>query len=168
MLLTITSDFIRPSSPCADERCGSEDILYGAGAHPTSASRPCVRCADEPVPDLQVRARTGEHRDGVDDPMCLAWWKNARLDDHPYLAADPGAALRGRGDYPVPETEDVKEDVERCCALVESRGLEMLVLDQTRPDIGLPVARVIAGTAPLLGALCPGAPVRGTGSDGLA
>ena len=31
------------------------------------------------------------------------------------------------------------------CALTgnEARGLEMLVLDQTRPDIGLPVAKVI-------------------------
>ena len=27
--------------------------------------------------------------------------------------------------------------------LVEERGLELLVLDQTRPDIGLPVVKVI-------------------------
>jgi len=33
--------------------------------------------------------------------------------------------------------------VEWCRALVEARGMEFLVLDQTRPDIGMPVARVI-------------------------
>lgn len=30
-----------------------------------------------------------------------------------------------------------------CQRLVEERGLEMMVLDQTRPEIGLPVAKVI-------------------------
>jgi ribosomal protein S12 methylthiotransferase accessory factor len=35
------------------------------------------------------------------------------------------------------------EDVLACQALVERLGLEMLVLDQTRPDIGLPVVKVI-------------------------
>ena len=33
--------------------------------------------------------------------------------------------------------------IPRCQAIVEQRGLEMLVLDQTRPDIGLPVVKVV-------------------------
>ena len=44
---------------------------------------------------------------------------------------------------PLPGTAGVREEVERCRALVEARGMEFLVLDQTRPDIGLPVVRVI-------------------------
>ena len=40
-------------------------------------------------------------------------------------------------------TDDLAEDVRRCQALVESRGLEMIVLDQTRLEIGLPVVKVI-------------------------
>ena len=43
----------------------------------------------------------------------------------------------------MPGTADTREDVEHCQALVEARGMEFLVLDQTRPDIGMPVARVI-------------------------
>jgi ribosomal protein S12 methylthiotransferase accessory factor len=35
------------------------------------------------------------------------------------------------------------EEVRACQARVERAGLEMLVLDQTRPEIGLPVAKVI-------------------------
>lgn len=35
------------------------------------------------------------------------------------------------------------DDVRACQALVERAGMEMLVLDQTRPEVGLPVARVI-------------------------
>ena len=30
-----------------------------------------------------------------------------------------------------------------CQELIERQGMEMLVLDQTRPDIGLPVVKVI-------------------------
>ncbi|MCY3923789.1 MAG: YcaO-like family protein, partial [Chloroflexi bacterium] len=58
-------------------------------------------------------------------------------------APAPGAAPRGRSDYPVPDTADTRDDVEHCRALVEARGMEFLVLDQTRPDIGMPVVRVI-------------------------
>ena len=40
-------------------------------------------------------------------------------------------------------TPDLREDVEECRRRIEAQGLEFLVLDQTRPDVGLPVARVI-------------------------
>ena len=39
--------------------------------------------------------------------------------------------------------EDVREDVDALAALFADRGMEMLVLDQTRPDIGLPVVKVV-------------------------
>ena len=35
------------------------------------------------------------------------------------------------------------EDVQACQRIVEQREMEMLVLDQTRVEIGLPVAKVI-------------------------
>ena len=41
-----------------------------------------------------------------------------------------------------PAPNDLVEAVEHCRKLVEARGMDMLVLDQTRPDIGLPVAKV--------------------------
>ncbi|MDE0714509.1 MAG: YcaO-like family protein, partial [Gammaproteobacteria bacterium] len=55
----------------------------------------------------------------------------------------PNARLRRGSDYAPPETEDLRQDVEWCRGLVEARGMEFLVLDQTRPDIGMPVVRVI-------------------------
>ena len=35
------------------------------------------------------------------------------------------------------------DDVAECQRRVERNGLEMLVLDQTRPDLGLPVVKVV-------------------------
>ena len=40
-------------------------------------------------------------------------------------------------------SDDVRTDVETCQRALERAGLEVLVLDQTRPDIGLPVVKVV-------------------------
>ena len=145
-LLDVSADFPIPAFVALSRRTDTqpEDILYGAGAH-TDARIAALRAVCEMNQCLTwvPRPQAGHTGYGVDDPMCLAWWQNARLEDHPYLAPDPGVPARGRTDYPLPETADIKEDVEHCCALVADKGLEMLVLEQTRPDIGMPVARVI-------------------------
>ncbi len=121
-----------------------EDIIYGAGAHvdPHVAALRAV-CELNQCLTWAPRPDSGDSRLAIDDPLALWWWKTGKLEDHPYLAPAPDVPLRGASDYPVPETADVGEDVERCRALVEAKGMEFLVLDQTRPDIGMPVARVI-------------------------
>ena len=83
------------------------------------------------------------NRPMIDDPMALNWWKTARIADCTWLVPSTDAPPRQGAQYPVVETADTREDVECCRALVEARGMEFLVLDQTRPDIGMPVVRVI-------------------------
>ncbi len=145
-VLDVTGDLGIPVFVALSRRTDTEveDIIYGAGAHsdPHIAALRAV-CEMNQCLTWVPRSGSGDTRYGVDDPMCLSWWKTARLEDHPYLAPAPGAAARGGPDYAVPDTGDVKEDVEQCRGLVEARGMEFLVLDQTRPDIGMPVARVI-------------------------
>ena len=145
-VLDATSDLGIPAFVALSRRSDSEteDIIYGAGAHgdPLIAA---LRAVCEMNQCLTWVPRPGDpvSRYGVDDPMCLRWWKTATLADHSYLAPAPGAAPRGAADYPVPDTADLREDVERCRALVEARDMEFLVLDQTRPDVGMPAVRVI-------------------------
>ena len=38
---------------------------------------------------------------------------------------------------------DIKDQVEECFGIAEKLGLEVLILNQTRPDVGLPVVKVI-------------------------
>jgi ribosomal protein S12 methylthiotransferase accessory factor len=38
---------------------------------------------------------------------------------------------------------DARGQVEACVALIKQKGLDFLVLDQTRPDIEAPVVRVV-------------------------
>ena len=144
--LDVTSDFGIPAFVVLSRRTDkkAEDIIYGAGAHadPHIAVLRALCEMNQFLNWVQGSGRGGAGYQ-VDDPQCLWWWQTARLEDHSYLAPAPGERLRGKADYPVPGTTDVREDVERCRALVEDKGLEFLVLDQTRPDIGMPVARVI-------------------------
>ena len=79
----------------------------------------------------------------IDDPLALWWWKTARLADCGWLVPSADTPERTASSYPVIESMDTRDDVEHCRALVEARGLEFLVLDQTRPDVGMPVVRVI-------------------------
>ena len=116
--------------------------LRRRGAYRSAHRRPARGVRAEPVPDLAAATR---RRPGpaIDDPLALRWWKTAKLADHPWLAPAADAAPRGMADYPVSDAADARDAVERCRALVESRGMEFLALDQTRPDIGMPVVRVI-------------------------
>jgi ribosomal protein S12 methylthiotransferase accessory factor len=40
-------------------------------------------------------------------------------------------------------SNDLREDVRECVARASRAGLETLVLDQTRPDVGLSVVKVV-------------------------
>ena len=145
-VLDLTGDLGIPTFVAVSRRTdgGAEDIIYGAGAH-TDPHIAVLRAVCELNQCLtwMPRPDKGIDRYGVDDSMCLEWWRNAKLADHTHLSPALDRAPQGRSDFTVPDTEDLKEDVEWCRALIEARGMEMLVLDQTRPDIGMPVVRVI-------------------------
>ncbi len=144
-VLDVTADLGIPAFVAVSRRAGgdTEDIIYGAGAHadPRIAALRAVCELNQCLTWLPGPG--GGSNPAIDDPLALWWWKTARLADHPYLAPAAGAPPRGKADYPLPDTADAREDVERCRALVEARGMEFLVLDQTRPDIGMPVVRAI-------------------------
>ncbi len=53
------------------------------------------------------------------------------------------AGSRRRQDYPPPPAGDLRAAVRHAVALAAARGLETLVLDQTRSDVGLPVVKVV-------------------------
>ena len=145
-MLDVTSDMGIPVFVALSRRpdARTEDIIYGAGAHadPRIAA---LRAICELNQCLTWLPRPGKQdgRPTIDDPLALRWWKTGRLADCAWLAPAEGAPLRKASHYPEIESADTREDVEYCRALVEAKGMEFLVLDQTRPDIGMPVARVI-------------------------
>ncbi|WAL73463.1 TOMM precursor leader peptide-binding protein [Kitasatospora sp. YST-16] len=77
------------------------------------------------------------------DPEQKAWWTTATVANQPYLLPDPHAPRSTPASWLPLAGPDLADDLALVQKIVEDRGMEFLVADQTRPDVGLPVARVI-------------------------
>ena len=145
-VLDATGDLGVPAFVAVSRRTAedAEDILYAGGAHsdPHVAAMRAVCELNQHLSAMRAARAEGSGYP-TDDPEVLSWWREAKIADHSWLAPAPDAPRRGEADYPAPRIDDLRDEVERCRALVESRGMEFLALDQTRPDIGMPVARTI-------------------------
>ena len=147
-VLDLTHDFGIPVCVAVSRRTDKpvEDIIFSAGAHtdPRIAAFRAVCELNQYLGAVRDVAADGSVGYAYDDPENLWWWQNAKLAEYPYLAPDPDAPKRGLDDFPKPQGfTDLRDDVEWCRSLVEAKGMEFLVLDQTRPDIGMPVAKTI-------------------------
>jgi ribosomal protein S12 methylthiotransferase accessory factor len=144
-VLDLTADLGIPTAAAISRRIDkpAEDILLAFGAH-FDAKIAVQRALAELNQFLPSVARTKADGTGYGNPDHdqLRWWQSARLAEHPYLAPSAEPA-RGLGYHPDLSTVDLAEDVRTAQRLVESKGMQMLVLDHTRPDIELPVVKVI-------------------------
>ncbi len=145
-MLDITSDIRIPTLVALSRRpnAESEDIIYGAGTHadPRVAALRAV-CELNQCLSWLPRPGRADGRPVIDDPLALWWWRTASLAECGWLAPATTEPHRKAADYPMTDSDDARDDVEFCRGLVEAKGMEFLVLDQTRPDVGMPVARVI-------------------------
>jgi ribosomal protein S12 methylthiotransferase accessory factor len=144
--LDVTSDLDVPAVVAVSKRTdgGAEQIMFGLGAH-LDARVALLRAVTElnqmlgPLLNVPASDPAASH---LTDKQTLQWLRTATLENQPYLVPLDGPP-RGAADFPVCRHDDLKEDVEHCQALAERVGSELLVLDQTRPEIGLPVVKVI-------------------------
>ena len=145
-VLDLMSDLEIPTFVALSRRTEGlqEQIIFGFGAHldPRIAVVRALTEMNQSLPIFERLITDGGDVAEYDDPDQRWWFKTATLVNQPYLAPADGT-VRTRADYAHLWSDDVAEDVRLCQALVEQRGLEMLVLDQTRPDIGLPVVKVV-------------------------
>jgi oxazoline/thiazoline synthase len=65
------------------------------------------------------------------------------LRDHAFIQQCSSVVPKVREDYFQLDSHDLREDLTMCVELARKRGLEILVLDQTRADTGMPVVKVI-------------------------
>ncbi|MFB7939676.1 TOMM precursor leader peptide-binding protein [Streptomyces sp. NPDC056049] len=147
-VLDLTSDFGIPVMTAVSRRTdrgdGTEDISFGFGAHfdPRLALRRAVTEMAQLLP-ADHPAESGRPRTAAVDPDLLRWWSTATVANQPYLLPDPAESGRAPGDFAYTPRPDIAEDITVARSLVERHGMELLVLDQTRPDIGLPVVKVV-------------------------
>ncbi|KRV47777.1 hypothetical protein AQ490_05225 [Wenjunlia vitaminophila] len=143
--LDLTSDLGIPTVVAVSRRpTGYQDIVFGFGAHfdPLIALRRAVGELNQMLPFV-VDAKPDGTGYGSRSPELLRWWTGATVEDQPYVGPDPQAPARAPWDFSFVPRCDLRDDVEAIESLVRAHGLELLVLDQTRADIGLPVVKVV-------------------------
>jgi ribosomal protein S12 methylthiotransferase accessory factor len=143
--LDLTSDLGIPVYAALSRRLDGPEqrIMFGFGAH--LDPRIAVLRAVTELNQMLVHILDMDENRGSDrltDPETLHWLQTATLDNQPYLVPSD-ACPRAASDHGRLWTDDLRDDVLVCKAKVEQAGLEMLVLDHTRPEIGMPVAKVI-------------------------
>ena len=146
-VLDLTSDFNIPVFVAISRRTDRplEDIIFGFGAHfdPKIALLRALTEMNQILPSVPSAEDNGHETYHSWDPLADYWWQTATIENQPYLVADESVPAKKYGDYLQLGSEDLYEEVMTCVEMTKQLGMEMLVLDQTRPDIGLSVAKVI-------------------------
>ncbi|WP_042387076.1 TOMM precursor leader peptide-binding protein [Streptacidiphilus melanogenes] len=144
--LDLTSDLGIPVFAALSRRVDkpAQDIMLGFGAHldPRVALSRALTEMNQMLPAVaDVQADGTGYR--LDDPELLSWWREQRVHQQPWLLPDPAARPTGPPDRPSLAGHDLLDDVRLVTDRLAEQGLETLVVDQTRPDIGLPVVKVV-------------------------
>jgi ribosomal protein S12 methylthiotransferase accessory factor len=142
--LDITSDLGIPAFAAISRlRDGPQQrILFGLGCH-LEARIALQRAFTELNQMLGVAENLEEQTLSVEDDETVHWLAKATVDNQPYLTPDPALSATRCSDYPGCHREDLLDNIRLCQRIVEERGMELLVLNQTRPDTALPVVKVV-------------------------
>jgi oxazoline/thiazoline synthase len=143
--LELTTDLGIPAFVAVSRlRKGPEErILFGLGCH--LDGRIALQRAFAEMNQMLGMAEGGDEggKLTVEDDETMTWLKTATVANQPYMAPDDRVPPKRREDYPTQHSGELRADIDRCRRIVEERGMEMLVLDQTRADVGMAVAKMI-------------------------
>lgn len=142
-VLDLTNDLNIPcfSALSRTKQGAQENIIMGFGAH-LSMEVALIRAITEMNQMLGVlqQKKGSEQTTHRDQKIEEEWLRTATILNQPYLQ---GHGMKKRSDFPVWESDDLLHDIRHCQKIVGNLGLEWLVLNQTRPETGLPVVRVM-------------------------
>lgn len=139
--LDLTNDFNIPTFAVISRIKNSQErIIFGLGCHPNfliALSRALTEMAqmfafaDQSTLNLQDV-----------DPETAQWIANVTIDSQPYLWGNP-KIVKQKKDYVEESPLNLGKWIDFCRLLCEQKGMEFLVLDQTRPETNIPVCKVI-------------------------
>jgi YcaO-like protein with predicted kinase domain len=145
-LLDISADYPIPVFAAVSRgKKEEEDLLLGFGAHlePRIAIARALTEMNQFLPEAIAGRKP---RFFVGAPL-----------EGAFLVPDPSAVIKTLRDYPRLDSEDLRKDVRTCVELARERGMETLVLDQTRSDAEMRVVKVfVPGMRPWWARFAPG------------
>ncbi|WP_223422336.1 TOMM precursor leader peptide-binding protein [Tateyamaria pelophila] len=147
-VLDVTGDLGIPTFAALSKRIDTpeEDIIYGFGCHldPTVALTRAITEINQSLDAVPALHQPETQNSYLGSQEAVAWWRTVRTRDNPYLVPDAQATpvdLKTAGNH---ATDDLARDVEICVERLKSVGIEVVVLDQSRPDVEFPAVRVVA------------------------
>jgi bacteriocin biosynthesis cyclodehydratase domain-containing protein len=139
-VLDVTTDLGVPSYVAISHwmQNGQENIEFGSGAH-FDRRIALLRALTELNQFLSIGLMGG----GSGEKPSLDGINPLRLQDHPFLT--PAHSAAGRPDFSTElgRLDNTRAQADACVDIASRAGLDFLVLNQTRPDVEVPVVRVI-------------------------
>ncbi len=159
-VLDLTNDFGIPTFIALSSRndIDKDEIIYGFGTH-FDASIGISRALTEMNQALYLIAdKRLEYKKRSNRETCINnWFSTARLEENQHLLHKRGMSKKVSADYENSFSNNLKDDVERCIDITRNLGLDLLVTDLTKPDIGFSVVKVIVpGSREFRGRFAPG------------
>ncbi|WP_435604800.1 TOMM precursor leader peptide-binding protein [Streptomyces sp. bgisy130] len=140
--LDITTDLGIPSFAAISRSIdGPEMIIQGYGAH-LDPKVALLRALTEMNQMLALVDSSSGGR-AADDPDNSSWFEEATVSSEPYLLPHPDLGESSLHAMPNHASPDLAADIEHCVRIAEDHGLETLVVNQTRPDLGIDVVKVV-------------------------
>jgi bacteriocin biosynthesis cyclodehydratase domain-containing protein len=115
-----------------------ENIEFGSGAHFDSRIA-LLRALTELNQFLSIGLMGG----GTGEKSSLDGSTPLRLQNYPFLTPSGVTKVKPGSDPRLGSLDNTRDQVTACVNVAKRQGLDFLVLDQTRPDIEVPAARVI-------------------------
>ncbi|MDQ6774434.1 MAG: TOMM precursor leader peptide-binding protein [Candidatus Dormibacteraeota bacterium] len=150
-VLDLTSDLEIPTFAAVSRRGGEPrnwGLGFGAHLDPRTALLRALAELNQFDSLLAAVSRSGREwsswaGNGRDRAHARPWWEQEDPAEYPHFLPDPTQARTTSSTYARSCSADLRDDLLLLQEVVEGRGLELLVVDQTRPDIELPVVQVI-------------------------
>jgi len=146
-VLDITSDLGIPTFAAISRstRGKPEDILVSFGAH--LDARVAIEHAlfemNHLLPGVLPKNRNSSNDYAYNEPSQNRWWRTATIESESYLLPDSRMSVLGSEQYALLPSLSESAQAAMVCDKLQEHGLEILVLNQTRPDVSIPVAKVI-------------------------
>jgi oxazoline/thiazoline synthase len=139
-VLDITSDLAVPTYVAILHwmQDGKENIEFGSGAH-FDRRIALLRSLTELNQFLSIGLMDG----GSGEKSSLDGTTPLKLQEYPFLIPGGNPTVPSDADVNAVPLDNTREQVLACVDIARRAGLDFLVLDQTRPDVEVPVVRVI-------------------------
>lgn len=146
-VVDITTDLGIPTFAAVSRRTDHpvEDVLLGFGAH-LDVRIAVLRALTEVnqfLPAVINRNADGSTDYWEDDPDTLAWLKQVTVAQDPWVAPAANLTATSASTYAGLFSGDLAKDIRNGVERVEKAGHEVIVLDQSLPDLELKVAKVM-------------------------